>query len=465
MLIASFALAALAAGLLPAAAQGAGERAGPPAAGLALDQARLQQRMAEVEQRLLEMARGLDAEQPARAEQLRRALALSRESFLVSKMAAIRDLMEQNRYGEAAPVEREVLADLERLVASLSAEQWADELARLRAAEARLAGLLAKESAAAARTGELARAAGPGAAGPSQADAAAAGEQQIIRGEGDALYADLRGGPGAAELSGALKSMSAAEDALGRAARADAMKSQEEASAGLQAALDAVRQAVQKLEARRRAEVRLRLLQMLEQMLKAQQAARAETARLDALMAPGSVPRAVRLALADLAIRQESLDVSADEAMALLKEDPTALALPLALAQVKADVVDCAELLRVGTTGAPAQMLQEEVEAQLQAMIEALRPEEVGPSPAPPEARKGRPSAAAPVDVVLELKVLRSMEVALQRRTAALDSTRGAGAGPPAGFAGQAAQLAERQGRIGAALGQLQSTLKEAGGG
>lgn len=460
MLIASFALAALAAGLLPAAAQGAGERAGPPAAGLALDQARLQQRMAEVEQRLLEMARGLDAEQPARAEQLRRALALSRESFLVSKMAAIRDLMEQNRYGEAAPVEREVLADLERLVASLSAEQWADELARLRAAEARLAGLLAKESAAAARTGELARA-----AGPSQADAAAAGEQQIIRGEGEALYADLRGGPGAAELSGALKSMSAAEDALGRAARADAMKSQEEASAGLQAALDAVRQAVQKLEARRRAEVRLRLLQMLEQMLKAQQAARAETARLDALMAPGSVPRAVRLALADLAIRQESLGASADEAMALLKEDPTALALPLALAQVKADVVDCAELLRVGTTGAPAQTLQEEVEAQLQAMIEALRPEEVGPSPAPPEARKGRPSAAAPVDVVLELKVLRSMEVALQRRTAALDSTRGAGAGPPAGFAGQAAQLAERQGRIGAALGQLQSTLKEAGGG
>jgi hypothetical protein len=394
---------------------------------------------------------------------LRRALELSRESFIVSRMENIRALLGADRYGEAAPLQKKVLEDLDRLAASLSAEQWAGELARLHEAERRLSALIQRQSAATARTGELA-AGSKGVAAPSEPDLAAAADQQALRAEAEGLYAELRGGPGAADLGAALKSMSSAEQSLAAAAHAEAMKAQEAASLSLHAALDAVRQAIERLQARQRAEARLKLIEALKRMLEAQQAIHAETARADGLLAGEAVPRAVRLAVADLAARQEALGATADEALSLVRDDPTAIALPVALRQVKADIAASAALLRNGVTGAAVQSLQQEIEEALKAMIEALQGAEAARAAPPPQpkAQKGAPSRGMLVDVVAELKVLRAMEVGLKGRTERFDQTRGRAGELPPGARDELARLSARQGEVTAALTALQNELKKA---
>ncbi|MCK4374890.1 MAG: hypothetical protein KAX19_06150, partial [Candidatus Brocadiae bacterium] len=198
------------------------------------DQSRIHERMAEVEQRLLEMARLLEPERPERAEQLRQALVLSRERFIVSNMESIRALLAGERYGEAARLQREVLDDLARLAAVLGAEESAAELVRVRDAEGRLEEMVRKQSAAASETGEL--------ADPAEYAAAADG-QEALREEAQELDGELRGGPGSEHLRAAVASMTAAAQALRGGAGAEALVAQVEAGGSLEAALAAVRQA------------------------------------------------------------------------------------------------------------------------------------------------------------------------------------------------------------------------------
>lgn len=443
---------------LAALALGRALCAGPEA--LPLDQSRVRQRMGEVEQRLLEMAGPLEPQQPERAEQLRHAFKLSRDRLIVSRMARIGSLLGQERYAEAAWLQQEVLEDLDRLAGWLNAGQWAGELTRLREALSRLEALARRESDAVRRTRELSRLA---AEGPSQAHAAAAENQRMIRSHADDLHVELRGGPGADHLAGSLGLMAQAERALRTGADADALAAQLEAGRHLVAAAAEVQRAISRLEAQRRAETRLRLREILRGMLEGQQAILAETKEVDRLVGHQPRPsRAQLLRIAALARREEGLLDAADEALALLEADGTSVALPAALKAVKADIAACAQLLQEGRTGALVQGLQEHVVAILAALIEALRTPEadrlrkLGERP---PTKKGKGGAEALVEVVEELKVMRAMQVSLNRQTARADDLRGQSAELTDEVRAEIRRLAQRQGGIRRTVGDLQRAL------
>lgn len=445
------------AGPRPAAGQGA------DAAALGRRQSQVGERMSQVEQRLLELARFVEDTEPERAGQLRRALALSREGFVVARMAEVGHLLAAERYAEAASVERQVLQDLERVAAALSAQAWAAELARLRRAEGELSELVRRQTGALEAASRLLERLGMQAA--SAEDAAAATDQEAIRQAAEKLLAELGGGPGSDALGRGVRSMSAAQAALNAAARAGAVAEEASAAQQLQAALSAVRQAMADLSAARRAEVRARLIEVLAAVLSGQEGVRAETERMqESVSGVQAVSRAARLALAGLAARQEALMQGLDQALELAASDPAAVALPVLLRAARQDVAACADLLRSGVTGAAVQDVQREIEAEIRAAIEALRGQEgappVPPAPAgqPPQARGARPAAEA-VDAGTELKLLRAMQASTQRRTAALDARRNARGELPPSSAGALEALSVRQAEVTTTLGALDEAL------
>ncbi|MHC4591562.1 MAG: hypothetical protein ACYS8L_02575, partial [Planctomycetota bacterium] len=395
-------------------ARAAGHAGGPES--LAYDQGRIQERVAGVEQRLLEMARLLEAERPAKAAQLREALTVSRERFIVSRMGDVRGLLDGRRYSEAARVQAELLEDLAALAEALGAEQWAGELERLRDAEHRLARLRREQSASAART--------PGLSGAASFRDAAE-DQQAIRRRAQKLLGELRGGPAAERLYDAVTQMSAAEDALSAEAPGAAAEAQRGADRRLAAALDAVRAAIARLEAQRRAELRRKVREMLEQVLEAQRAIRRETELADQQATEaGRASRALELRVADLARRQGELAGDLDGALNVLAPDRTTVALPAALRHVRADIRASADLLRAGNTGPVVRALQEEVELALGALVEVLRGIQALAAPEPAETtmmKMEKPKGRRLVDVPGELKVARMLQATLLQRTARAD--------------------------------------------
>ncbi len=435
---------------------------------LALDQSRLKQRLSEVEQRMLEMAALLEPAQPQKAEQLRQAFKLSRDRLIVPRMEEIQSLLDRERYGEAVELQEQVLADLDRLAVSLSSVEWAGELSRLRHALERLEDVASRQAEAARRTEELSRLT----AGSAEARLEAAQDQSGIRRDAAGLRADLGAAPGAEHLAGALGFMDEAGRALKDGADADALAAQLEAYGRLQAAQAALRSAIRRLDAQRRAEIRFKVRETLRQMHVEQQAILAETDRIDGLRGdvaapaehrPATVPRAELLNIAALAKREQGLLDMVDQAMALVAEDATPLALPRALTAVREDIASCAGLLQAGRTGRFVRGLQEDIIATLADLIEALTSDKARqplPPDRPPAGEKRERRPTVPVDVVAELKVIRAMQLSVSRQTARLDGLRQEAPGLTDELSGGMRRAADRQGAVKRMVGDLQRALQ-----
>jgi hypothetical protein len=266
--------------------------------------------------------------------------------------------------------------------------------------------------------------------------------------------------------------MDEAGRALNGGADADALAAQLEAGRHLQAAQSALRSAILRLEAQRRAEIRFKLREALREMRAEQQAILAETDRIADLRAddaapaeraPATMPRAELLSIVALAAREQAMLDTADRAMALLAEDAGALALPGALAAVREDVASCAALLRAGRTDTVVRALQEDIISTLADLIDALSGDEARQSVPPdqPEAEETRQRRPIlPLDVLAELKVMRALQLSINRQTARLDGLR-QDAPPSADELSDAMRrLADRQGAIKAMVGDLQRALQ-----
>ncbi|MHC4481801.1 MAG: coiled-coil domain-containing protein, partial [Planctomycetota bacterium] len=412
---------ALLLGVLAGTANAQGQREEP----LTRDQSLVRERMLGLEQRLLEMARLSEAERPERAAQLRRALALSREQFVATRMATVRDLLQQGDYAEAARLQADIIEDLGRLADALREEQWGNELTRLRKAASGLEAL---------RQRQRQLAAGAESLSGQTAFRTAEGAQGELAEAARRLLVELQSGPGSDQLAAAITQMSAARGALARMEGREAGEAQRAAARGLAEALEAVRRAIDRLEARRREAFRTELHRIIAEMLETQRELSAGTMELNG---PGDgedrPSRAVRLRAARLAAGQEDVAESAAQARSLVAEEGSTVAFPVALAQVEGDARVAAEFLRTGIAGAEVRELQGEIEATLQALLDALGGEALRiPTPQErPEPKPERRRQRGLVEVGAELKVARAVQAALKRRTARVDALRGEGREAP----------------------------------
>ncbi len=383
---------------------------------LSAEQQRLRERMEAVERRLLELVGTVeDADRVAR---LRDALTLSRNSLLVNRMEDIASLLAEGRYAEAREAEGRMLADLQRLADILSRGDEGKSLERLHRAAAQLDALLQRQAELAALT------AGLDPTGEDELDRAA-GRQQDIGADTETLQMLLGPSPGGEDLASALPFMDSAGQALREARPEQAAAEQEEAGRHLQQARETLQEALRKAEAQRRAEARRGMAVVLQEFLEEQQDISSATERA-AQEGDGETPgRALMLRLADLAVRQRALGRRVAEAAELLDDFGRTVAWPEALQSVRDDLDACAHLLDEGEL-ASARDVQEEIEQTLEALIEVLRQTDaVAESPPDqPEDRQREETDPPAVNVGEELRVVRTLQSALNRRTARLHERR-----------------------------------------
>jgi hypothetical protein len=153
----------------------------------------------------------------------------------------------------------------------------------------------------------------------------------------------------------------------------------------------------------------------------------------------------------ELAGKEDDIGLEADKALTLLKEEGSSVAFPEAVMQIRQDIRTVARRLERGEVGQITQDIENDIVESLKEMIEAMQKEmeklkEKQQQQQPQQ--QGEPPDPSLVDSLAELKMLRSLQFRINRRTQKLGSlTRGEQATDP-DVVGQLQQLATRQAKV-----------------
>ncbi len=219
-------------------------------------------------------------------------------------------------------------------------------------------------------------------------------------------------------LEAAQKRMQQAKDRLDKALRKEAIEEQEAALRELEKAKAELESILRQL---REEEIK-RMLGALEarfrKMLDLQLAIYEDTLRLD------NVPREKwrrdeEIQSGRLSSRESELILDADKTLAVLSDDGTAVALPEAITQMREDMRQVATRLARNKVAEITQAIEEDIITALEEIIEALEKAQQDleeQQQQPPQ--QGQPSDPPLVDRLAELKMIRALQMRVNRRTA-----------------------------------------------
>ena len=480
---------------------------------LLVEQQRLARRFAELEGQLIALAEYIAAEDPLRAAMLRRAVKLARERAIGANFQQAAKNIESDRVREldgALAVQRRIETDLKSLLELLGSENRAQrvksEKARIReyvkilgrvikqqeGIQGRTQGgedaksLAERQARLAQQADELAqriKANEEPPADPANSDPAKDGKQPGGKIPGDAKKQPPSGGPAKKSAGPGKPPQNSPGSPAGKAAppKDDPDDSSHPARRRIEAAQQRMRQAQQKLEQAQRegaaaeqdealrelnralAELEKILRQLREEeveqmltllearfqkMLALQHEVYDGTQRIDRVPA-GQRGRDDEIAAARLGRTQRLIVAEADRALALLSDDGTVVAFPVALEQIREDMVQVAEWLAQGKVGAVTQGTEEDVIAALEEMIEALKKaikdQRQQRRPPPGGSQQGEPRDPPLVDALAELKMIRSLQMRINRRTQRYGRLKPASAPEQSEVDAAKARLAGRQ--------------------
>lgn len=218
-------------------------------------------------------------------------------------------------------------------------------------------------------------------------------------------------------VAAAQQRMRDAQEKLEKALREDAVDKQEEALRELEAA----KAELEKILRQMREEEMARILALLEarfrKMLEMQVEVYEGTIRLDRVPAE-SRGRGSEIESGRLSQTEAQIAIEADKALMLLKEEGSAVAMPEALEQTRDDMEQVTRKLADFDVGAITQGIEEDIIAGLEEMIAALQKaqeelEAQEGQPPPP----GEPQEPPLVDQLAELRMIRSLQMRVNRRT------------------------------------------------
>jgi hypothetical protein len=213
--------------------------------------------------------------------------------------------------------------------------------------------------------------------------------------------------------------MREAEQKLKEAERKGAAEKQEEAIRELQQAKAALEEILRQL----REEEMERILASLEarftKMLQMQRAVLEGTIELD------KVPRdrwtrVEQNRSGDLSSKESEIDLEAEKALALLREEGSAVAFPEAVGQMREDIRQVIERLSQAKVDKLTQDVEQDVIAALEEMLKALKKalkDLEKQRQQPPNSMPMDPQDQPLVDVLSEIKLIRSLQVWVNNRT------------------------------------------------
>ncbi|HUQ72056.1 MAG TPA: hypothetical protein VM165_21180 [Planctomycetaceae bacterium] len=229
-------------------------------------------------------------------------------------------------------------------------------------------------------------------------------------------------------LGGACQSMASAAQSLKKNSPNSAQKQQQQAQEELKKAQAELEKRLEELGEKMRDETIVRLEDIFRDMLARQQAATTETARLDVernAQDGGELRRGDRVTLRRLSEEENSLADRAGEALRLIEEDGSSISFPIVVADLRGNLAHIAGLLDRQATGKETQRRQQEAEQTLAELLEAL---EVAKKNGGGEGKPGNGQCKpCLLPNTAELKLLRALQVRVNRQTKAFDDQRPAG--------------------------------------
>ncbi|QDT17310.1 hypothetical protein [Alienimonas californiensis] len=227
--------------------------------------------------------------------------------------------------------------------------------------------------------------------------------------------------PGREELEQAKKAMEDALKELEQAEREGAQEKQAEAIKKLAEAKEKLEEILRQLR-EEEAELVLRALEVrFQKMLTMQQAVLTDTVSLASV---GEITDRERAKARDLARREREIGLEGAKALLLLREDGSSVAFPEALEQIAADVDFAAGLLsqEPPRTDELTQQVERDIIESLEELIDALQQEleKLQQEKQEGQSQQGepmQPGEEALVDKISELKMLRTLQKGVNRRT------------------------------------------------
>ena len=219
-------------------------------------------------------------------------------------------------------------------------------------------------------------------------------------------------------LEAAQQRMQAAQENLEKARRRQAGDEQEQALRELEQAKAELEDILRQL----REEEIDRMLAWLEtrfrKMLKLQIEVYEGTVRLDGIPADDR-DRSIDIESSRLSRQEGTIVAEAAKVLNLLREDGTAVAFPEAVMQMSEDMQQIAQRLARTQVGDITQAIEQDVIAALEEMIAALQKAQKERDGEPPQddSPQGPPEDPALIDALAELKMIRSLQMRVNRRT------------------------------------------------
>jgi hypothetical protein len=493
----------------------AASAAEPPSASatLAAREAELLQRYRDLEASFLRLADALAATDPVRAAVLRSAFDRGREARVGDRIAAIVEQLEEGQLLKAGTAQLDAIQQFRALLELLesgggdgrlaetkkdvkeligrvakivsrqreveAATERGDEaspLAERQRAVADDARRLADDVEAFARRGEdrgeggAPAAAGrepsgeapPDGQGAEDPGAKSAGGDQADEAAEDGDDEAARSRRTARRLQAAEQRMQAARGRLEEARRDDARQEQERAVEELETARAELEEILRQVREEEVERILVQLEARIRGMLKAERAVLADAEAL-AAAAPAS-SRERQLEAARLGREQERIGADAGRAIALVRDDGSAVAIPQALEQVRDDAVQAAARLTRGDVGRETVAILGDIVSGLEEMLAAVEKAHRDRGDRRPGQGGGAANAAGEqplVDALAELKMLRTLQVRVNARTQRLGRLLDDEPVDDPEIRGVLARLAERQRAIERAARDIVGGLAE----
>ncbi len=225
--------------------------------------------------------------------------------------------------------------------------------------------------------------------------------------------------PARKRLEAAESRMREAEKKLQEAQRQGALEQQEEAIRELEQARSALEQILRQLREEEIQRVLVSLEARFSKMLQMQREVLDGTLRLDKIPQQERT-REHEIQASRLASRESEIDLEAEKALTLLREDGSAMALAEAVGQVRQDIQQIADRLSAAKVDKITQGLEEDVIAALDEMLQALKKaikdQEKRKQQASPFGQ-GMMTDPPLIDLLAELRMIRSLQVRVNLRT------------------------------------------------
>jgi len=389
---------------------------------LSVEQQRIADKFRHLENVLLRMAELSEATDPHRAALLKKAVKQSGDQLIDTQFDRLAELLGKDRLGEAIDnqqnLDRDLHALLELLLSENRAKRIESEKARIRKYLKRINDLIKRQKDVQGRTQ-----AGNNAKGLS-------GEQGQLAQKAGELAKDIKHpeqsqpqnpheNPARKRLEAARQRMREAEDKLKQAQQQRAVEKQEEAIRELELAKAELEEILRQL----REEEIMRMLAMLEarfrEMLQLQREVYDGTVQLDEASG-GQLSHNQEIEARRLSVKETQIVLACDKALLVLREDGTAVAFPEAVQQVRDDMQQVVYRLARAKVAKITQAIEEDVIAALEEMLEALKKAQKDQEKAKQPGRPrppGQPQEPALIDVLAEVKMIRALQMRVNRRT------------------------------------------------